>query len=648
MASDSLRQVGQSLGKTGRDADRALKKVFPIKPRLERVRDVFDSTVQFEMEFVKEDNDKRVLLDLFFNLPPPLRGCKIGCIYTRCEEFDFEAGGNHYVTLEHPYNAGSVSVYLNGDKLPDTDVVESSPESGEVFYQTSSSGPDIVVFCYIYDTCGLPGLCPQFKPSFTGGTLLFSDKFDRPEGIETWGGLGYYYSGGYPTTPISVPIGTIAPNTLALDASRYYTFEDIRATGIVSEMILAFDAREWVNIPDTFAQHASTLVLFMNTTQETSPVTTPSLTIKVDGSVTLIRHIRYLTTPYVFNLGDTWQILSLSQRLYTTLDLRQELFIRFYFDGDIYRVKIWPQDQDEPVDWLEFDMALPSPTALRDIINASIFPPQSFTTSNIQWIKPDIWGGQMSTFGGADGFPVPLKSNGVLQAIEHWAGQVSGVYGSWEYSGFNQSATWSRHVAHSYAGFFWDDDVESDTIVNGTTNGRMRVGYPTCAVTAGWSSFDPYGPVEPIFVDQLIPAWDTYYGKTLDIKITGEVQWTRWRETLATPPLTILLQTFNYGLNGPPGTAGDYFSGTTQVSILANFEEWYPFELVIPATADGWIQWGCRFQESPKTIAEGLAGYTGSFFFTSTSTASINFRKVWTEAVTKPIGGAKPFCPEEV
>lgn len=618
MASDSLNQVGKYIGKTRKNADRALNRDRPIQPRLERVRDIFDETTAFEMSFKKLRNDERVTLDLFFYLPPPSRGCDVGCIHSKCEEYFFVGGGNHELTTKFPYDSGTISIFIDGIQLEASQFNEVDPESGAVFFQSGTTDDITVAICYITLDCGIPELCPQFTPSFSGGLVAFSDRFARLESTETTGGVGWWYEFlGTEETPYAIPIGTFNADTVQVNPTRYWMFEDRRAAGVISEIIIAFDARQWILEGPGIVQSGLQIILGNQ----------GSVDMTAGGIIHILKPYRYMSS-----LDDFWHTLAVVQTFTSPIDLRQKVFMRFYYDGDTYNFKVWPQDGDEPFEFMTFTQPLPTPSDT------------SFVLGSAQWLKPDFLGGQITSQGGGGFGP----ANGSLQAIEHWVGLVSGVHGDWNYDGA-PGDSWSRGVGHRYDGTYWDAEVESDTItefgtVTGGAFGSPRYTFPTFTITAGWRTFDPFGPGKPIGASQSVVSWDTDRGKTPDLRITGEVQWTRHRETAATPPLTILIQSFDYGDDGPPGTVGDAFNGTTKQTILANYAEWYPFEIVIPATHDGKVQWGVRFQNDPQSIVDGLAGYAGSFFLESTSTCQINIRRVYTDAVTNPIGGA-PFCP---
>lgn len=152
MASDNLRQIGKYVRETREAANHALNRYSKNLPVVERARDIFDVDIPFEMFFSTKENEKIVLLDLDFNKPPPLRGCKQGCTTSACESFT-RSSGNHSLTVEYPYISGSVNVFINGVVLDNSQYWEESPEAGAVFVQGASRDTNTITICYIWENC---------------------------------------------------------------------------------------------------------------------------------------------------------------------------------------------------------------------------------------------------------------------------------------------------------------------------------------------------------------------------------------------------------------------------------------------------------------------------------------------------------------
>ena len=114
MASDNLNQVGKYIRDSGDKAQRAVKKQKPVRPSIERTRDIFDVDIPFHMEFDVAPNQKSVSLDLEFNKPPPTSGCLTGSgIAAHCESFTL-GSGDHELQLSYAIRTSPVSVFVNG------------------------------------------------------------------------------------------------------------------------------------------------------------------------------------------------------------------------------------------------------------------------------------------------------------------------------------------------------------------------------------------------------------------------------------------------------------------------------------------------------------------------------------------------------
>lgn len=152
VASDSLNQVGKYIQQTGKNSEFALRRDYKQLKKIERSRDIFDPAIPFEMDFKTELSDTRIGLDLFFNQPPPMKGCRAGCHTAKCETFS-EGAGNFLLTLSYPYIFGTVNVYLNGDILDSSQWVQANPSGGQVFVQAGSKSSNYISICYVFGDC---------------------------------------------------------------------------------------------------------------------------------------------------------------------------------------------------------------------------------------------------------------------------------------------------------------------------------------------------------------------------------------------------------------------------------------------------------------------------------------------------------------
>ena len=144
---DDSNQLGKNLRKNKEDAERALKRGSAINPQLERVRDVLDKEIPFELEFVQERDGNRVLLDIDF-MPPPKTGCCADCSCSVCEFYAKGYTENLFKTT-YGYVPGTVHVFKN--EIPSTEFEETDPVRGHV--TVWSHNDEATVICYVYLTC---------------------------------------------------------------------------------------------------------------------------------------------------------------------------------------------------------------------------------------------------------------------------------------------------------------------------------------------------------------------------------------------------------------------------------------------------------------------------------------------------------------
>lgn len=147
MASDNLNQVGRYMRRANKHADLALKRNFSSLAKRDRARDTVSAVYRFRMTIQSEGTP--VSIDINFNKPPP-DDCAADCYATACQDFALSAGG-HSITVENPYQDGTVRVFENGDPLEQVQWYEENSSGGQVYVQ--SSGSSVVVVCYTYIIC---------------------------------------------------------------------------------------------------------------------------------------------------------------------------------------------------------------------------------------------------------------------------------------------------------------------------------------------------------------------------------------------------------------------------------------------------------------------------------------------------------------
>jgi len=149
MASDSLNQIGKYIRKTNKQASLALKRNFHKIPTKDRARDTVSSVYPFRMG-IEQEGGNTVKIDINFDKPPP-DDCAAECIATACEQFNLVNGG-HSVTVENPYEAGTVRVYSNGEPLSNVQWYEENSSGGQVYVQVQQP-EELIVICYTYIIC---------------------------------------------------------------------------------------------------------------------------------------------------------------------------------------------------------------------------------------------------------------------------------------------------------------------------------------------------------------------------------------------------------------------------------------------------------------------------------------------------------------
>lgn len=148
MASDSLREVGQYIKKTNKQANLSLKRNFSKLPVRDRARDVISDIAPFRMDI--QTDESAVTIDINFDKPPPA-DCAAECYATACQSFNLTVGG-HSITVGNPYEEGTMRVYIGDSPLENVQWYEENPGAGQVYVQVQNSSA-IVVTCYTYIIC---------------------------------------------------------------------------------------------------------------------------------------------------------------------------------------------------------------------------------------------------------------------------------------------------------------------------------------------------------------------------------------------------------------------------------------------------------------------------------------------------------------
>jgi len=163
---DSINEVGKLLRKTKNNSEAALRRHALNHPRVDRVRDLFDDVVPFEMEFETKPQEHSFNMDLYFNKPPPLNCINHGQYVLICENFTVEVStGSHLIQLESSYWPGSVTVYFGATQIDTSQYSEYDPVNGLV-YVVVPDGVTEVTICYLRNTWTFQ--CPESLDPLNG------------------------------------------------------------------------------------------------------------------------------------------------------------------------------------------------------------------------------------------------------------------------------------------------------------------------------------------------------------------------------------------------------------------------------------------------------------------------------------------------
>jgi hypothetical protein len=147
---DPIKQVGKSIAQTDQNAKAALRRAYPIVPKIERSRDIFDSIQAFEMFFDVERENYEVRVDFYFNKPPPV--CSISGAKMCCDEFVM-GPGQQLLQTTSPYIAGDTFVTINGIvQTRGVNYEERDPDNGIIWLAGLSVTTQYIAICYLRET----------------------------------------------------------------------------------------------------------------------------------------------------------------------------------------------------------------------------------------------------------------------------------------------------------------------------------------------------------------------------------------------------------------------------------------------------------------------------------------------------------------
>lgn len=144
---DNLNQLGKNLSSNRRKSTQALNRDRKIIPQIERTRDIMDKEVPFEMSFVIEREESKVLLDLIFT-PPPATGCCAECFCAVCEFYD---GGITETEIRTTYNYIPNTVVIFKNNIETKYFTETDPQRGIITLWAHNN--ENIKVCYVYGIC---------------------------------------------------------------------------------------------------------------------------------------------------------------------------------------------------------------------------------------------------------------------------------------------------------------------------------------------------------------------------------------------------------------------------------------------------------------------------------------------------------------
>lgn len=341
MASDSLNEVGRYIKKTRDNADYALKRGKKRHNKVERTRDVFTDSASFIM-FFRTEEDERVWMDLNFSEPPPGKGLGGGigflanCVSITTDNTD------HIVYVGSAYDAGTVTVYMNGAEYDTSKWDEYNPDAGEVFVKGGPRSTNTITICYQKATeeVYVPPVVPDTTPP---PSTTYWDSFDRTASSS----LGTADSGGVWDTYTFVPGG--ASLTYGTDGSTLYatTNNGGELTSYNATSLVGTDFTQTVKfkidrIPNS-ATNDRPAVLIISTDDGSNYVATVTLAISsVEGSLTIGEDSNN------DNSIGGGESSTVSKNIWTT---DTYYYLKWERTASVSHIRLWLEGDTEPAGW---------------------------------------------------------------------------------------------------------------------------------------------------------------------------------------------------------------------------------------------------------------------------------------------------------
>lgn len=394
MASDNVNEVGKFLRKTRKDVDFSLTRYHKNIPRIERTRDIFDAEIPFEMAFDTDKNDSTVFLNINFNKPPPVNECKNAeCVKIACQSFEL-AVGNHYVNVDNPYIAETVTVFIDHVPLAASQFEEMG--GTELFIQSNSIDPYTATVCYTYsdedEPCVEDTDCiPDEPKAYLGLARLFYDRFDKmnPQLSRPTGGCGYWGS----------VDGTIEPTMFLNDfadtgdlGGANVSTEDIflgGTAGVHWEVLLKFGLE--------FSSDAVSVDCIANDRLEASGLSTFDVNFNITGRTGTTRNLQINANAEAIDsvaaFSTSW-VNNPNGLAITTITMPEDnYYLRLaQLTGFGWVMKVWQVDEVEPAAWTHQLSTLPTPAANTTDTQWKFINLQRINVISLNLFSISVWG----------------------------------------------------------------------------------------------------------------------------------------------------------------------------------------------------------------------------------------------------------------
>jgi len=642
MASDNLNEIGKYIQKTRKDTDYALTRYHATIPKVERTRDVFDSEIPFEMGFETEGKEQTVTMNLIFNLPPPLGDCNTDCLQATCQTFDVTPG-DHLVTVDNPYNAGSVTVFVDYVQSLPSGFEEVSPGAGTVFVQGSETTSKITV-CYTYGDCNTDfdnEPCPPLDPTkshFIGLADVFTDNFSRTGSpYIPSGGCGYYADSAGGGAHVFVTNGGGSVRAQATFANHKVASANVEAVfklngisdfgGAIFTSTLSYVPITSPGIhtgstdedtdgnPGYIWEHQIDFGLTTRTTSINLLV--------ISGQPTLIWGMPFT---YINIDGNDRRYGSVTKSVAIGLPTSPDVFIRIAQEEGVgLFFRIWGQDEEEPSFWTQtlslFDNDPPAGSEdvelfLPIVAYVGVFSVFPFEALSI-WTEP-----------GQGGYNAP----GIVD--ESWNLDIclDGPHNGMTYFGFC-SGGHSTNVSSTA------DDLDSS--------------WPSYSVGCSWPHFVSPDAGLGLLQDthQHIKTFECQ-GNPQFVRVTGLIR----SDNVFGDSFRVNFLTYDFGGaydedHPPPATGFEYSGGIVAGSANSPGDGSYgSFDVLLPVADDGRLTWGIAFADGAAGVAGALGSheYHAPFLSVNNTGVGAALRNVKIEAVGSIDCSTGPFCPDSI